>query len=116
GLVHPRKSGYSPFVQYVTEKDEKDLGPPACVRYIRRVAEVITTLDHLCDPPHVIGLSINLSSQPTVFDELIAQIGDKIGSPVSREAQSPLDLGEAAERRAMKRARTHHAASGQSSS
>jgi hypothetical protein len=104
GLVHARSSGYSPFIQYIKERDHDDFGPSACGRYIRRVAETVATLDNLCKPPHMVGISINLSSYPEVIDEVVSQIGDRIDSWVPQDAVPPLDLGEAAERRAMKKA------------
>jgi predicted phage-related endonuclease len=55
----------------------------------------------------MVGLSINLSRYPQVIDELVRQLGDRIDSFVAKEADPPLDLGEAAERCAAKRATKH---------
>ena len=107
GLVHARGGGYGPFMQYLKDKDYEDFGPKACGRYIRRVAETIATLDTLYEPPHMVGLAVNLSRYPQVIDELVRQLGDRIDSFVAKEADPPLDLGEAAERRAAKKATKH---------
>lgn len=104
-LVHANRSEYSAFVTNLTERDEGDLGPAAVGSYLRRTAEAVARLETLCPPPHLAGLATQLSCHPEVIDELVQQIGERIDTPVPEDARPPLDLGEAVERRAMKRGR-----------
>lgn len=104
-LVHPRRNDHGAFIQYLTEEDEAAFGPRAAGRFLRRVSDAILAMENLCPPPSLAGTAALLSVHPEVIDLLVDQIGERIDSYVAEDAERPLDPVEAAERRAMSRAR-----------
>ncbi len=102
-LVHPRPGSPTARFQYITDDDEKLIGPRVTGVYIVAVAGVMAVLDPLRPPPPVLfqpGGQIN--KYRAVLDSHLQEIGETIGALPQEGAPRPVGLITLASRRAAK--------------
>jgi len=99
-LVHPRATSPAAFPRYITDNDEKLIGPRAAGKDIIAVAGVTELLDPLRPPPpNWFRPGQLVAKHPEILDKHLTDIGDTILFLPAEDSPRPVSLLTLASRR-----------------